>query len=72
LCFSGRLLRRARVAAGLKQERLAMIVERSVYSILEYERGRTVPSVPVLAALATALRCGVDEFFEAADDDTAA
>lgn len=59
-CFSGQRLREARVAAGLKPERLALLVGRSVYSIHEYERGRSLPSVRVLVALSDALDVPVD------------
>jgi transcriptional regulator with XRE-family HTH domain len=62
-CFSGQLLREKRVAAGLKPERLALIVGRSVYAIHEYERGRNLPSVPVLAAMAAALNVAIDDLF---------
>lgn len=61
--FSGQHLRSARIAKGLKPEALALRVDRSVYSIHEYERGRAFPSVPVLGALAVELGCSIDSLF---------
>lgn len=62
--FSGRRLREVRTAAGLKPERLALLIDRSVYSIHQYERGTALPSVPVLGALADALGVAVDDLYE--------
>lgn len=59
--FSGRRLRDARVAAGIRPERLALTVDRSVYSIHEYENGRVVPPLVVAVQLAAALNCSVDD-----------
>ncbi|MEV5689915.1 helix-turn-helix domain-containing protein [Micromonospora globbae] len=72
--FSGAQLRTARLRAGLKPEQLAVRIDRSVYSIHQYERGVALPSVPVLASLADALACPVDAFFirEAVTFDAAA
>lgn len=70
--FSGQRLRHARLRAGLKPERLAMLVDRSVYTIHEYEWGRSLPSVPALAALSDVLGCPIDDFFEAVNDAVAA
>jgi transcriptional regulator with XRE-family HTH domain len=61
--FSGQQLRETRIAKGLKPEALALRVDRSVYSIHEYERGRAFPSVPVLGALAMVLGCSIDSLF---------
>lgn len=61
--FSGQRLRSARIAKDLKPEALALRVNRSVYSIHEYERGRALPSVPVLAALALVLDTSIDDLF---------
>lgn len=61
--FSGARLRQQRVAAGVKPERLAFTIDRSVWSVHEYERGRANPSADVLGALADALGCPVDAFF---------
>jgi transcriptional regulator with XRE-family HTH domain len=74
LQFSGKLLRRARVAAGLKQDRLATLIDRTVFTIYEYERDRSTPTVAVLASLAMTLGVGVEEFFAdvEADGDSAA
>jgi transcriptional regulator with XRE-family HTH domain len=70
--FSGQRLRDARIAAGLKPEQLAILIDRSVWSVHEYERGRAFPSVGVLAALSVALHCSVDRFFtEVVSNDAA-
>lgn len=69
--FSPSALRTARVAAGLSPERLALAIERSVYSIHEYERGRSLPSVPVLGALSVALGVRVDDLFTSEQGVTA-
>lgn len=61
--FSGSALRSARLAAGLSAERLAFAIERSVYSVHQYERGVSLPSVPVLGALSTVLDIRVDDLF---------
>lgn len=61
--FSGQRLREVRLAAGQSPERLALNIERSVYSVHEYERGRARPSANVLGALADALACPVDALF---------
>lgn len=58
--FSGRRLRETRIAAGLSPERLALEIERSVYSVHEYERGRVRPPVDVLCRIAAALDCDLD------------
>jgi DNA-binding XRE family transcriptional regulator len=63
--FSGARLRQKRTAAGIKPERLALTIDRSVYSVHEYERGRANPSADVLGALADALNCPVDDFYAA-------
>lgn len=54
-CFSGARLRETRVAAGLRPEHVAFSIERSVYSIHEYERGRVCPPAAVIDRLAQAL-----------------
>ncbi|MFM9790145.1 helix-turn-helix transcriptional regulator [Streptomyces turgidiscabies] len=59
--FSGQLLRETRKAAGISIARLAIGVDRSVYTIQEYERGRATPSVPTLVAMADALGRPVDD-----------
>ncbi|MEV3988250.1 helix-turn-helix transcriptional regulator [Streptomyces sp. NPDC049837] len=59
--FSGRRLRESRKAAGISIERLAISIDRSAYSIQEYERGRVTPPTTVLAAIADALGRQVDD-----------
>lgn len=61
--FSGQRLREHRIAAGLKPEALAPRINRSVFTIHQYERGVALPSVPVLGALADVLNVSVDDFF---------
>lgn len=61
--FSGPLLQEKRIAAGLKPEAVALHVGRSFWSIAEYERGRVLPSVPILAALSEILGCSIDSLF---------
>ena len=53
--FSGRRLRESRKAAGISIELLAIAIERSGYSIHEYERGRVTPPITVIAAIALPL-----------------
>lgn len=66
-CFSGGRLREARIAAGLRPEQLAMLIQRSVYSVHEYERGRVQPPETVLARLADALDTPQDSFLAEGD-----
>lgn len=61
--FSGSLLRQARRAAGLKPEQLALRIDRSVYSIHQYERGVAAPSTPVLGRLADVLDVKIDDLY---------
>lgn len=61
--FSGQLIRTRRIAAGLKPEQLALRIDRSVWSVLQYERGVVLPPAPVLGSLADQLGCSVDDFF---------
>lgn len=58
--FSGRRCREARLAAGLKPEQLALCIDRSVYSVHQYERNSQVPSATVLAAIADTLNITMD------------
>lgn len=71
--FSGEKLRAHRVAAGFKPEALAPRINRSVFTVHQYERGVALPSVPVLGALADVLGVSVDDFFvrEAVASDVA-
>lgn len=60
-CFSGQQLRDARIAAGLRPEQLAVRIDRSVYSVHEYERGRVQPPIDVLLHVCAVLDCTVDD-----------
>ncbi|GAA1819368.1 helix-turn-helix transcriptional regulator [Actinomadura chokoriensis] len=62
--FSGRRLRTLRTAANITPDGLADMVGRSAFSVREYERGRVIPSVDVLARLADTLGCATDDLFE--------
>jgi len=61
--FSGRQLRDARLAAGLKIEHLALRIDRSVFTISQYERGHVQPPAGILGAIADALGCTVDDLY---------
>jgi transcriptional regulator with XRE-family HTH domain len=61
--FSGRLLREHRLDAGLKPEHVAITVDRSTYSVREYELGRVTPPADMLGLLADAFGCRVDDFY---------
>ncbi|MZE56149.1 helix-turn-helix domain-containing protein [Streptomyces sp. SID5770] len=65
--FSGARLRASRKAAGVSIELLAVIISRSAYSVLEYERGRVTPPIDVLAAIADALGRKVEDLLEERD-----
>jgi transcriptional regulator with XRE-family HTH domain len=65
--FSGPLLRQQRLAAGLKPEHVALEIDRSTYSVREYELGRVTPSTDVLGKLADIFGCPVDDFFAISD-----
>ena len=59
----GQRIKDLREAAGLSQADLARLVRKSVETISNFERGKTIPSVRTLAALAPHLDCGVADFF---------
>jgi len=65
--FSGQRLRQERTAAGISIERLALAIDRSAYSVQEYERGRVRPPVNVLSRIASVLGCTVDALLD--DED---
>jgi transcriptional regulator with XRE-family HTH domain len=71
-CFSASRLREARLAAGIRPELLAIRIDRSVYTIHEYERGRVSPTVSTLCSLAAALGCTLDYLFVEAGDHVVA
>lgn len=66
--YSGTRVRAMRKAAGPRVEHVAIHLDRSVYTVLEYEHGRVIPPTPVLAALADLYGCSTDDFFEEAVD----
>ncbi len=61
--FSSQCLRERRTAASLKTEELALRIGRTAASVYALEKGYFLPSVTVLAALADALNCSVDDLF---------
>jgi len=65
--FSGHRLRSARKAAGLRRERLAVAVDRSVASIALYETGSVDPPGTVIAGLASALDVRPGDLFDEVD-----
>ncbi|MFE9003243.1 helix-turn-helix transcriptional regulator [Streptomyces sp. NPDC007875] len=69
--FSGHRLREARLAAELSPERLALQVERSVYSIHEYERGRVIPPIHVITRLAASVGCSLEDLLTEEVSDAA-
>ncbi len=70
--FSGRQLRRLRVEAGFRPERLALETDRSTYSINGYEMGRIQPPLEVAARLAGVLGVTVDELLVEDDERVSA
>jgi ribosome-binding protein aMBF1 (putative translation factor) len=70
--FAPQRLRDARIAAGLSPERLALAVERSVFVVHDYERGRALPSVTVLGRLAHVLAVPIDDLFATSDEEVGA
>lgn len=62
--FSGTQLRRLRIANGLSRQQLAVLTDRSIYSVAAYERGTVDPSADALGQLAAALGCGVDSLYD--------
>lgn len=59
----GHRIKDLREAVGLSQADLARLVRKSVETISNFERGKTIPSVRTLAALAPHLDCGMADFF---------
>ncbi len=62
--YSGTRTRAMRKAAGSRVEHVAIHLDRSVYTVLEYEHGRVIPPTTVLASLADLYGCSIDDFFE--------
>lgn len=60
----GKRIREMREAAGLTQSELAALTLKSVETISNFERGKTIPSVRTLAAIAERMECSIADFFE--------
>jgi transcriptional regulator with XRE-family HTH domain len=63
------IIKQARKAAGLSQERLAEMVGVSQGAVAQWEAGITHPSYKVLKPLTAALGITLDELVEAGDAD---
>ena len=61
--FSGVRLREHRLAIPMKAEQLALNIDRTVYTIHEYERDRALPGVNTVARLADSLGIAIDDLF---------
>jgi transcriptional regulator with XRE-family HTH domain len=58
LCVDfGALLRRIREERDISSAELAAAIGANSMTVMSWERGRTVPTVPTLMAIATALSC---------------
>lgn len=60
-------IKHARAQAGLTQAELARRVERDVINVSRWERGRVMPSLESLIALASVLGVSVEWFYAARD-----
>lgn len=58
----GAAMRAARLADGTASKDLAMMADIHVNTLLQYETGKTVPTLVNLIALADALRISLDEY----------
>lgn len=65
----GKRIKDLREKAHLSQAELAQLAQKSVETISNFERGKTLPSIRTLAGLAKHLECGVADFFTAAGAD---
>lgn len=59
----GKRLRELRVAAHLTQAELATLSLKSIETISNFERGKTIPSIITLASLAKHLDCTLADLF---------
>ncbi|CCQ72771.1 helix-turn-helix domain-containing protein [Magnetospira sp. QH-2] len=71
----GRRLKELREARGLTQVQLAELLGKSVETISNFERGKTLPSLVTLEQVAGRLNVNILDFFEdvairSTDDDT--
>ncbi|WP_166459621.1 helix-turn-helix domain-containing protein [Amycolatopsis pithecellobii] len=62
--FSGPSLRALRLAAGLQQEELALLIGRGAPMIVSLETGHANPSLKTLTRLVDALGCEIDDLLE--------
>jgi transcriptional regulator with XRE-family HTH domain len=60
----GAKIREMRERRRLTQNQLASLTRKSVETISNFERGKTIPSVQTLAVLADVLNVGVGAFFD--------
>ena len=58
----GKRIKAARNAAGVSQQGLAEMIERSVHSVSQMERGINAPNAETLKSLSTALGVSADYF----------
>lgn len=58
--FDGHNIREARLESGLRPEQVALAIGKSVYTVLEYERGRVMPPADAIAALSRFLGVSAD------------
>jgi transcriptional regulator with XRE-family HTH domain len=63
--FSGQRLKQQREATGIRRERLAADIDRSLQSILQYEKGNITPPEHVVNAIADTLGCSPFAFYDA-------
>lgn len=63
----GQRIRELREHARLTQANLAQLTFKSVETISNFERGKTIPSVRTLATLARHMDCDVADFFRTGD-----
>jgi transcriptional regulator with XRE-family HTH domain len=66
--ISGQKVRERRYAKGLSTTRLAVLLDRSPYTINQWERDLIAPPTKVLGDLANVLGCSVSDFFVPVED----
>ena len=64
LKFSGARMRDARQAADMRAEELAIEIDRSMYSVAQYEQGRITPPINVAARIAGVLGVALDDLLD--------
>ena len=67
--FAHENLRECRLARGLSQTHVAFAIGRSFETYRLYEQGKYAPTAKTLPALAEALGCRVEDFFEEVASD---